>query len=197
MRYRYTFKPVFDRLVAVTLIIVFSPIWLPGLGVIHLIQGGALFYMQSRSGFGMRKFKLYKIRTLEESNVSDLSLTNRDYTALGKWLRNTSIDELPQLINVVKGEMSLVGPRPMPVEYNDHYDEIHKKRFSCKPGITGLAQISGRNNISWEKRFELDNWYSDHISFLLDLKILSLTFKRMFDKTQQVEMPVFSGSKTL
>ncbi len=195
MSYRDTFKPVFDRLVAITFIIVFSPIWLLGFGIIYMIQGGALFYIQSRSGIGMRKFKIYKIRTLEESNVNDLALSNRDYTVLGKWLRSLSIDELPQFFNVIKGEMSLVGPRPMPVEYEVKYDDFHKKRFTCKPGITGLAQISGRNNISWEERFELDNWYTDHISFLLDLKILGLTFKRIFDKSQQAEMPVFSDSK--
>jgi len=196
MSYKNTIKPVFDRLVALVLIIAFSPVWLIGFMLIFLIQGNSLFYIQYRSGINMKGFKLYKIRTLEDSNSNDLSLSNRSFTYMGKWLRYMSIDELPQLYNVLKGDMSLVGPRPLPVEYGTRYNHYQKKRFTCKPGLTGWAQINGRNKISWEKRFEMDYWYVNHISFLLDLKILFHTLIRIFDKSQQVEMPVFTGTKT-
>lgn len=196
MSYKNTIKPVFDRLVALVLIIAFSPVWLLGFIIIFSIQGNTLFYIQCRSGINMKRFRLYKIRTLKNSNDNDLSLSNRSFTYIGKWLRHMSIDELPQLYNVLKGDMSLVGPRPMPVEYETRYNEHQKKRFTSKPGLTGWAQINGRNKISWEKRFEMDNWYVDHISFLLDLKILSHTLIGIFNKSQQPEMPVFTGTKT-
>lgn len=195
MRYKTRIKHCFDKLFALIIIIVFSPLLILLLLIVWISQGGALFYVQYRSGLGMKGFKLYKVRTLQPVDFSDLSLLERNYTRLGKWLRATGLDEIPQLYNVLRGEMSFVGPRPMPIEYDNKYNSFQKKRFDCLPGITGWAQIKGRNNISWKKRFELDNYYVSNISFLLDFRILFLTISHFIVKKNHTEMPVFTGSK--
>src|SRR5690606_6834910 len=130
-----------------------------------------VFFMQERIGKGEKIFRLIKFRSLKNTRVN---LKEREFW-LGNILRRTSLDELPQLLNVLKGEMSLIGPRALPVEYQPLFSSEQRKRFSVLPGITGWAQVNGRHSISWKKKFELDNYYVDHISFLLDMKILFKT----------------------
>jgi len=190
------FKPFLDRVFAFVLLILLSPCWMLVMMMVSASQGLPLFFCQKRAGLAMQPFSLYKIRTLEQSyNSSDLSLENRSYTSLGKWLRRTGLDEFPQLVNVLKGQMSFVGPRPLPVTYNDQFLDWHKKRFRCLPGITGWAQVNGRNDISWEKRFQFDSWYVDHISFMLDAKILWKSLVLLSKRKSLSEMPVFTGSE--
>lgn len=164
-------KSMLDRLVAGVLLIgCIMPLLI--VGFLGWIQDRApVIFGQTRSGLMGRPFKLYKLRTMKEGKV----------TSFGKFLRRWSIDELPQLWNVVRGEMSLVGPRPLLVEYDEHYSDHQKRRLEVKPGITGLSQVNGRNSISWEKRFELDVEYVERLSFRLDCHILLKTFIQLLD----------------
>jgi sugar transferase EpsL len=148
---------------------------------IRINMGPPVFFRQLRPGLKGRPFHLLKFRTMNTARDESGKLLpgQQRLTFLGRLLRSLSLDELPQLINVVKGEMSLVGPRPLLIEYLDLYDLEQKRRHDVKPGITGWAQINGRNALSWEERFSLDVWYVDHQSFRLDLKILWLTFVKV------------------
>lgn len=139
------------------------------------------FFVQSRLGKGGRTFRMVKFRTMNKAMDGTRNLLSDDQriTPIGQWLRKTSLDEIPQLLHVIKGEMSLVGPRPLLEEYLPLYNEEQKKRHEVLPGITGWAQVNGRNAVDWEKRFQLDLWYVDHVSFWLDLKILLLTLKKV------------------
>ena len=140
--------------------------------MILVFMGKPIFFNQKRIGYNKIPFTLYKFRTMLEGNEHDkLRLTK-----LGIFLRKTSLDELPELFNVLKGEMSMVGPRPLLMEYLPLYSKEQIRRHEVRPGITGWAQINGRNELSWQKKFEMDVWYVDHISFILDIKILWLTF---------------------
>lgn len=144
--------------------------------------GRPVFFIQERAGFNGKSFEMIKFRTMknafdEEGNALP---DEQRMTRFGRFLRSTSLDELPELINVLKGEMSLVGPRPLLMEYLPLYNKEQARRHEVLPGITGWAQINGRNNISWEQRFELDIWYIDHYSFFLDIKILFLTVWKVF-----------------
>jgi undecaprenyl phosphate N,N'-diacetylbacillosamine 1-phosphate transferase len=134
-----------------------------------------VFFIQERSGKNLQSFKLLKFQTMRASDATAISDSERT-TSFGKLLRNTSLDELPQLILVLVGKMSLIGPRPLLVEYNQRYSEQQLKRFTVKPGISGWAQVNGRNKTTWEKRFELDVFYVENISFKLDMRILVKTF---------------------
>ncbi|GAB2614335.1 sugar transferase [Belliella aquatica] len=139
---------------------------------------GSPYYLQNRPGLNGKIFKILKFKTMKDvfdQEGRPLSDAQR-ITKIGAFIRKTSFDELPQLINVLKGEMSMVGPRPLLVDYLQLYDESQSKRHDVKPGITGWAQINGRNSINWQKKFELDIWYVNNYHFLLDLKILVLTF---------------------
>ena len=200
MKYSKSIKLLFDRLVAVFLIILLIPVFLLILTMLFITQGKSVFFTQARTGKDKRSFLLYKLRTLQHSSSKELSMEKRRLTPLGGFFRKLGIDELPQLINIVKGEMSFVGPRPMPVEYNDYYNEEQRIRFSVRPGITGWAQVHGRNDISWKKRFQKDVWYVNNISLTLDAEILFMTFilflKSLGRKNQEmVNMPVFHASK--
>lgn len=160
-----------------------------------ITQGNSIFFLQKRSGKNRKGFLLIKFRTLLPDVSKSLSLENRTYTYFGKILRTSGIDELPQIINILRGEMTLIGPRPMPVEYNPRYSQAHLNRFRIKPGITGWAQIHGKNSISWGRRFELDSWYVDNVSFRLDLKIIWMTIIKFFTPSkEEVKMEVFNGS---
>ncbi len=152
-----------------------------------------VFFHQQRIGIDAKPFTMYKFRTLKSNE--QLTLTERRFW-LGTILRTTSLDELPQLWNVLKGDMSLIGPRPMPMEYLPLFSADQRKRFQVRPGITGWAQVNGRHGISWEKKFELDNWYVDHQSFLLDLRILLKTIVLLlsFKKDISLEEEPFRGS---
>lgn len=167
---------------ALASLIVFIPVVLIAI-LLRLVHGkGGVFFTQPRPGKNEVIFKLVKFKTMNDKRdvAGSLLPDGERLTGIGKFIRKTSLDELPQLWNVLKGDMSLVGPRPLLVQYLPLYTSEQKRRHLVKPGITGWAQVNGRNAISWEKKFELDVWYVDHISFLLDLKILFFTVKKVF-----------------
>lgn len=158
-----------------------------------VIQGGPIFFRQERLGFKGKPFTIYKFRTMKEGKESDAERL----TKWGRFLRSTSLDELPELWNVLKNEMSLVGPRPLPCFYKERYSKEQYRRHSILPGITGWAQINGRNGITWEKQFNLDCWYVDNQSIMLDLKILLLTIKRVLSRKNITEKDQATRSEFL
>ncbi len=191
-------KVIFDKMLAGVLGAVLFPFIVLIIFLLFISQGNPIFFVQMRSGRDMQKFRLYKLRTLKFDGSSDLSMKKRAFTFFGKILRRSGLDEIPQLWNILKGEMSFIGPRPLPIEYEALYRKSQLRRFKVKPGITGWAQVHGRNDISWADRFELDLWYVTNIAFFLDIKIVWLTIiqmgKSMFRQNKkQVEMPVFNG----
>jgi len=177
-------KPISDVVISFLLLLLVSPIIFIIAILVFLINRTNPFFFQKRPGKDHRIFKLIKFKTMTDAidDSGNLLPDDRRLTPLGIFMRKTSLDELPQLINVVKGDMSFVGPRPLLVEYLELYNNFQRKRHVVKPGITGWAQVNGRNNISWEKKFELDVWYVNHMSLLLDLKICFLTFKKVLLK---------------
>jgi lipopolysaccharide/colanic/teichoic acid biosynthesis glycosyltransferase len=192
--YRNFIKPSLDRILAVILMVVFAPFLVLLVLIIFSIDGPPVFFIQYRSGISMKGFRMYKFRTLVPLENSDLSMKNRHYTRTGRMLRVIGVDELPQLWNIIKGEMSFIGPRPMPIEYNQKYSDEQRKRFQVMPGITGWAQVVGRNHITWDERFKLDAWYIEHQSFLLDVKICLKTIGQLLKFQPEHIMPVFNGS---
>ncbi|MCG7408987.1 sugar transferase [Paenibacillus sp. ACRRX] len=175
-------KRCFDITVASILLLLLSPIMLLTALFVRIRIGNPIWFLQERPGKEMKSFHLYKFRTMTDARDSngDLLPDESRLTKAGIFLRRLSLDELPQLINVLKGDMSLVGPRPLLVRYNPYYTSKELTRFKVRPGITGLAQISGRNMLSWEERFELDAHYVEHWSFLVDIRILWLTVIHVF-----------------
>jgi lipopolysaccharide/colanic/teichoic acid biosynthesis glycosyltransferase len=163
---------------------------------------GTPFFTQLRPGKNERIFKLIKFKTMNDKRYQEGNLLgdHERITILGNFVRKSSIDELPQLINVLKGDMSLIGPRPLLIQYLELYDAEQKRRHDVKPGITGWAQVNGRNAIGWERKFELDVWYVDHMNFLLDFKIVIMTIVNIFaskdiSNPDHVTMPFFEGNK--
>lgn len=167
-----------DILLSLVGIIIFSPIMVFISIAIAINMGTPILFTQERVGKDNEVFKIYKFRTMRDAydEKGNLLSDHERLTKLGLWLRKTSLDELPELYNILKGEMSLVGPRPLLVEYLLEYDEYQIRRHEIRPGLTGWAQVNGRNLVSWEERFNLDVWYVDHQTFWLDCKILWLTF---------------------
>jgi lipopolysaccharide/colanic/teichoic acid biosynthesis glycosyltransferase len=164
------------------------------------VNDGEPFFLQERPGFKEQKFKVIKFRSMNNKKDSDGTLLpdNLRLTSVGKLVRKTSIDELPQLINVLKGDMSLVGPRPLLFKYLPLYSKEQRRRHDVKPGITGLAQVNGRNRITWTEKFSHDVYYVDNISFILDIKILFLTLKKVLvregiNQTEDRPMLPFNG----
>ena len=182
--YKNFFKPLFDKLLSLLFIIIFLPIILVVAIAIYIWDGRPVIFTQNRPGYKGKIFKIYKFRTMtnEKDENGKLLPDKKRLKGLGKFIRSTSLDELPQLFNVLKGDMSFVGPRPLLVEYLPLYNDMQKKRHDVKPGITGWAQVNGRNAISWQEKFEHDVWYVEHISFLLDMKILWLTFLKVIKR---------------
>ena len=171
-------KRLFDIIVVITVFIPLLPVIIcVGVGV-WLFIGRPILFKQIRPGKNCKPFGIYKFRTMTNgrNNTGHLLTDELRLTNFGKFVRSTSLDELPELLNVLKDEMSLVGPRPLLMQYLERYTPEQMRRHEVKPGITGWAQINGRNAISWEEKFKLDVWYVDHQSFLLDLKIILLTF---------------------
>ena len=164
-------KRVFDIVVSGFALVILAPLMLVIAIGLLLTNGSPVFYRQTRPGLKAKPFTLVKFRTMHEGPGSDAARLSR----LGRFLRTTSLDELPELVNVIRGEMSLVGPRPLLVEYLPLYSEHQARRHEVRPGITGWAQVNGRNAISWQSRFDLDVWYVDNQSFWLDMKILGKT----------------------
>lgn len=195
-------KRLFDITFALILIILFSLLMLITAIVIRLKLGSPVIFKQKRPGLYGRPFYLYKFRTMTNAQDASGRLLPDDkrMTKIGEFIRKLSLDELPQLFNVLKGELSLVGPRPLLMEYLPLYSKKEARRHEVKPGITGWAQVNGRNAISWQERFALDVWYVDHQSFLLDLKIIALTFIKVLKRegiqqANHVTMEKFTGSK--
>lgn len=193
-------KRVIDFVVSLSLLILLSPLIAIISIIILVFDGKPIFFTQPRPGKNNKIFRIYKFRTMNLQKSGEDKSDFERMTKLGSFMRKTSLDELPQLFNVIKGELSLVGPRPLLVEYLPLYDEIQKKRHDVKPGITGWAQINGRNAISWEQKFSLDVWYVNNWSLLLDLKILYLTFLKVIKKSDvnsstNQTMDKFTGSK--
>ena len=170
-------KSILDKLVAAIALLIFSPILLTVAIAIYIRMGRPIFFTQPRPGKDSKIFTFYKFRTMTDERDADGNLLPdaQRLTAVGQFLRKTSLDELPQLWNVLIGDMSLVGPRPLLVRYLDRYTPEQARRHQVKPGITGWVQVNGRNNRAWEEKFKLDVWYVDNWSLWLDLKILFLT----------------------
>ena len=187
---------VFCILMIIWSILLLISIWL------HFAnKGTGTFFMQERPGKHGKIFKVIKYKTMtdERDENGNLLPDEKRLTKIGKFIRSTSIDELPQLINVLKGDMALIGPRPLLPQYLPLYSKEQARRHAVRPGITGWAQVNGRNAISWTKKFELDVWYVDHCSFLLDLKIIFLTIKKVFvregiSSDTSVTMEAFTGN---
>lgn len=180
--YRNFIKPLFDFLVAAILVIILSPVILLLTIILAIANGGKPFFYQKRVGKNDRIFKVVKFKTMnEKKNANGVLLPDAErLTGIGKFVRKTSLDELPQLFNVLKGDMSLIGPRPLLVQYLPLYNETQRRRHEVRPGISGWAQVNGRNAIAWQKKFEYDIWYVDHISFPLDVKIAWTTVVKVF-----------------
>lgn len=181
--YSCIFKRVIDFILVFCVLAVIWPILLLIALWLHFANKGAgAFFLQERPGKDGEIFKVIKFKTMTDERDTDGNLLpdEKRLTRVGKFVRSTSIDELPQLMNVLKGDMALIGPRPLLPQYLPLYSKEQARRHEVRPGITGWAQVNGRNAISWTKKFELDVWYVDHCSFLLDLKIVFMTIKKVF-----------------
>ncbi|EQA3437632.1 undecaprenyl phosphate N,N'-diacetylbacillosamine 1-phosphate transferase [Campylobacter jejuni] len=182
--YEKVFKRIFDFILALVLLVLFSPVILITALLLKITQGSVIF-TQNRPGLDEKIFKIYKFKTMsdERDEKGELLSDELRLKAFGKIVRSLSLDELLQLFNVLKGDMSFVGPRPLLVEYLPLYNKEQKLRHKVRPGITGWAQVNGRNAISWQKKFELDVYYAKNISFLLDLKIMFLTALKVLKRS--------------
>ena len=195
------FKRFFDAILAALALLMLAPVMLVTALLVRRYLGSPVLFSQTRPGFKGKPFQVYKFRTMTDARDSDGNLLPDDVrlTPFGLFLRSSSLDELPQLLNVLKGDIALVGPRPLLMAYLPLYSARQARRHDVRPGITGWAQVNGRNAISWEQKFELDVWYVENQSFWLDLKILALTLKKVFVKEGisadgTHTMPRFNGS---
>lgn len=179
--YNLIFKPLIDFLIAITTLLILSPFIILITVILASANKGNPFFVQPRPGKDERLFKIIKFRTMSNKRDAhgELLPDAQRLTRVGKFVRKTSVDEIPQLLNVLKGDMSLIGPRPLLPEYLSLYNSRQRKRHLVKPGITGWAQVNGRNAISWSQKFELDVWYVENLSFSLDMKIINKTFKKV------------------
>lgn len=180
--YKRFFKRFFDFLIAVTGLIIISPFFVLLMLILFVAnQGAGVFFIQKRPGKNKKIFRVIKFKTMTDQTDKDGTLLPeaQRLTKVGRFIRKASLDEVPQLINVLKGEMSLIGPRPLLVQYLQLYSKQQARRHEIRPGITGWAQVNGRNTINWTKKFKYDIEYVDNLSFLLDLKILLLTFYKV------------------
>lgn len=200
--YKHFFKRLIDIVVSgVVLLLISWFLLLVWLFLKRANKGAGAFFLQERPGKDAKIFKIIKFKTMNDERDEDGNLLPDEarITKVGQWIRSTSIDELPQLINVFKGEMSLIGPRPLLVSYLPLYSKEQARRHNIKPGITGWAQCNGRNAISWTDKFKLDVWYVDNYSFLTDLKIVFITLKKVFKKADisqdgRATMDAFDGT---
>jgi sugar transferase EpsL len=200
--YSQAVKPFLDRLLALLALLVLSPLLILIAVIILSKLGKPILFTHSRPGLNGKPFRLYKLRTMtNERDVNGILLPDAErLTRFGRFLRSTSLDELPELLNVLKGDMSLVGPRPLLMEYLGRYTPEQARRHEVRPGITGWAQINGRNAITWDEKFELDTWYVDHCSLCLDIKILFLTIWKVvrregINEQGQATMSKFEGTQ--
>ncbi|MFA8434215.1 MAG: sugar transferase [Marinifilaceae bacterium] len=200
--YKCIFKNILDFLCAFFALLIFAPILLIVFLLLLVSNKGKVFFVQTRPGSKGKPFKIIKFKTMNDKrDTNGVLLADAErLTLVGKFIRNSSLDELPQLINVLKGDISLVGPRPLLMEYIPLYNEEQTRRHEVKPGITGWAQVNGRNAISWEEKFRLDVEYVDNLSFKLDVKILMMTIKKVIIKEgisadNHATMEFFKGTK--
>jgi sugar transferase EpsL len=184
------YRRMIDMGVAITVLLICAPILVAIALALRWSLGKGIFFLQQRPGLYGRPFIIYKFRTMTNARDAngDLLPDSERLTRLGQILRSTSLDELPELFNVLKGEMSIVGPRPLLMKYLERYSTEQMRRHEVKPGITGWAQVNGRNAISWEDKFKLDVWYVDHQSLWLDLRIIALTILKVF-KQEGISQP--------
>lgn len=194
-------KRIFDFVLAMLGLIILWPVMLLVAILIYFSLGSPVIFNQQRPGLNGRPFNIYKFRTmtLSKDGKGELLADDLRLNRLGKTLRSLSLDELPQLFNVLKGELSIVGPRPLLMEYLPLYSSRQMRRHDVRPGITGWAQVNGRNAISWPERFEMDVWYVEHQSFLLDMKIIFMTIQKVFKRDGisqkgQATMSKFTGN---
>jgi len=199
--YKRIFKRVFDLILSLCAIIVLSPVLLIVTILVRLKLGSPVIFRQDRPGINERIFTLYKFRTMtdEKDALGELLPDEIRLTKFGRFLRSTSIDELPELWNIFRGDMSVVGPRPLLVQYLPLYNEEQRRRHLVRPGLTGWAQVNGRNAISWEEKFKLDTVYVDKLSLFLDIKIIWLTIinvikREGINNAESATMPFFTGS---
>jgi len=200
--YKTYFKRSLDILISALGLIILAPIILILIIVLTISNNGAPFFVHERPGKNEKVFKLFKFKSMndkkdEEGNLLPYHLR---VTKVGEFIRKLSLDEIPQLMNVFIGDMSIIGPRPLLVEYLDRYSNQQKQRHNVRPGISGWAQVNGRNSLSWEKKFELDIWYINNVSFTTDIKILLLTVKKVILKeninlSENVNMTPFMGNE--
>ncbi len=198
--YRAFVKPAFDFTASLVAFILLSPLFLIVMLLLYFANQGKPFFFQPRPGKNGKIFKVIKFKTMNDLKDANGNLLpdEKRLTNVGKFVRKTSLDEMPQLLNVIKGDMSLIGPRPLLVEYLPLYNDFQKRRHEVKPGITGWAQVNGRNAISWADKFKFDVWYVDNTSFLLDMKIIFLTIQKVFKSDGiaaegSATMPKFTG----
>ncbi len=202
--YRTIGKRTCDLTLCLLALVLAAPVGCLVAVLVRTRLGTPIIFAQTRAGLRGKPFVLYKFRTMQESHdgAGKPLADEQRLTALGRWLRKYSLDELPQLINVLRGDMSLVGPRPLLVEYLDRYSPAQARRHEVKPGITGWAQVHGRNALDWDTRFELDVWYVDHVSWLTDVQILCKTLLRVIapsgvSASGHATMPEFQGSSSV
>ncbi|MEG2640770.1 MAG: sugar transferase [Bacilli bacterium] len=200
--YKNYIKRWIDVIISMCFILIFSPIYLILYILVRYKMGAPVIFKQERPGEKNKIFEMYKFRTMNSLCDTNGQLLPDEVrlTKFGKFMRSTSLDELPELFNILKGDMSLIGPRPLLVEYLPLYDKTQIKRHNIRPGLTGWAQINGRNAISWNQKFEYDVWYVEHVDFMLDLKILFLTVVKVFKRdgisaTGEATMNKFEGAK--
>ena len=195
-------KRLFDLLLSLIGFILLSPLFVFITIFLAIANSGKPFFFQLRPGKEEEIFKVIKFKTMNDKKDKDGNLLpdSERLTGIGNFVRKTSLDEIPQLLNVIKGDMSLIGPRPLLVEYLPLYNQTQKRRHEVRPGITGWAQVNGRNAISWKQKFEYDVWYVDHISISLDIKIFWMTISKVFksegiSSTTSATMEKFEGNK--
>jgi len=199
--YRVFFKRLLDFILSLIGFIILLPIFLCIALFLMIANDGKPFFLQRRPGKNGRIFRVIKFKTMNDRKDPQGKLLpdSERLTSIGAFVRKTSLDEIPQLINVIKGDMSLIGPRPLLEEYLPLYDSTQMRRHEVRPGITGWAQVNGRNAISWEQKFNLDVWYVDHMTLLLDIRILFLTVLKVFksegiNSNTSVTMEKFTGN---
>lgn len=199
--YKSFIKRSIDFTIGFLGLLILSPVFIVVTIGLYVANNGKPFFFQARPGLNDKIFKIIKFKTMNDKRdlMGNLLPDAERLTTIGSFVRKTSLDELPQLINVLKGDMSLIGPRPLLPQYLSLYTDTQKRRHEVRPGITGWAQVNGRNSISWSKKFELDVWYVNNISFATDLKVFMATFKKVFksegiSQDGQATMEAFNGS---
>ncbi|AZQ63563.1 sugar transferase [Flammeovirga pectinis] len=201
--YKLIFKRIIDVAVAVSIFIILSPLFFVTFCALLIVNQGKPFFYQKRPGYKAGIFTIIKFKTMNDRKDKNGNLLpdEKRLTKVGQIVRSTSLDEIPQLLNVIKGDMSLIGPRPLLVEYLPLYSESQSRRHDLKPGITGWAQVNGRNAISWKQKFEYDVWYVDNCAFLIDLKVIFVTIKKVLgakdiSSSTSVTMEKFTGNES-